>query len=90
MRGLFERYKTLAENPVSLTDEQRALVDHEVRDFRLSGVELEGAARERYAEIQDALAEAQSKFGRIIFCKQKRRIIKFNFAEVNYPVGAVN
>ena len=61
-RGLFERYKVLAENPVSLTDEQRALVDHEVRDFRLSGVELEGVARERYAAIQDALAEAQSKF----------------------------
>ena len=61
-RGLFERYKTLAENPISLTDEQRALVDHEVRDFRLSGVELEGAARERYAAIQESLAETQSKF----------------------------
>ena len=61
-RGLSERYKALAENPVSLTDEQRALVEHEVRDFRLSGVELEGAARERYAAIQDATAEAQSKF----------------------------
>ncbi len=61
-RGLFERYKALAENPASLTDEQRALVNHEVRDFRLSGVELEGAARERYAAIQDATAEAQSKF----------------------------
>ena len=61
-RGLFERYKTLSENPVSLTDEQRALLNHEVRDFRLSGVELEGAARERYAAIQDATAEAQSKF----------------------------
>ena len=61
-RGLFERYKTLAENPVSLTDEQRALLNHEVRDFRLSGVELEGAARERYAAIQESLAETQSKF----------------------------
>ena len=61
-RGLFERYKALAENPVSLTDEQRSLINHEVRDFRLSGVELEGAARERYAAIQDATAEAQSKF----------------------------
>ncbi len=61
-RGLFERYKTLADNHVSLTDEQRALVKHEVRDFRLSGVELEGAARERYAAIQESLAETQSKF----------------------------
>ena len=61
-RGLFERYKTLSENALSLTDEQRSLLQHELRDFRLSGVELEGAPRDRYAAIQDALAEAQSKF----------------------------
>lgn len=61
-RGLFERYKVLAEHAANLTDEQRSLVNHEVRDFRLSGVELEGAARERYAAIQDQLAETQSKF----------------------------
>jgi oligopeptidase A len=61
-RGLFERYKALSENAATLSDEQRALLTHELRDFRLSGVELEGAARERYAAIQDAIAEAQSKF----------------------------
>ena len=61
-RGLFERCKALAENPAGLTDEQRALVNHEVRDFRLSGVELEGAARERYAAIQEAISATQSKF----------------------------
>ena len=61
-RGLFVRYKALAENAGGLTDEQRALVNHELRDFRLSGVELEGASRERYAAIQEAVAETQSKF----------------------------
>ncbi len=61
-RGLFERYKVLSENAVTLSEEQRALLTHELCDFRLSGVELEGAARERYAAIQDAIAEAQSKF----------------------------
>ena len=61
-RGLFERYKALSDNPASLTDEQRALINHEVQDFRLSGVELEGTARERYAAIQEAVAESQSKF----------------------------
>ena len=61
-RELFERYKTLAENPEMLTDEQSALVNHEVRDFRLSGVELDGAARDRYAAIQELLADTQSKF----------------------------
>ena len=61
-RALFERYKSLSENAAVLSEEQRALLQHELRDFRLSGVELEGAARERYAAIQDTIAEAQSKF----------------------------
>jgi oligopeptidase A len=61
-RALFERYKALSENATLLSDEQRALVNHELRDFRLSGVELEGAARERFAAIQQTLADTQSKF----------------------------
>lgn len=61
-RNLFERYKALAENAKLLGDEQRALLNHELRDFRLSGVELEGAARERFAAIQETLADVQSKF----------------------------
>jgi oligopeptidase A len=61
-KALFNRYKTLAEHAQSLGDEARALLHHEVRDFRLSGVELEGAARERFAAIQELLADTQSKF----------------------------
>jgi oligopeptidase A len=61
-RALFERYKAIAEHSSALSDEQRALLKHELRDFRLSGVELEGAARDRYAAIQEALAALQTKF----------------------------
>ena len=61
-RALFERYKALSENAKLLSDEQRALLSHELRDFRLSGVELEGAARERFAAIQQTLADTQSRF----------------------------
>lgn len=61
-RALFERYKALSEDAATLSDEQRALLAHELKDFRLSGIELEGAARERFAAIQEALAETQSKF----------------------------
>lgn len=61
-KALFNRYKTLAEHAQTLGDEARALLHHEVRDFRLSGVELEGAARERFAAIQELLADTQSKF----------------------------
>jgi oligopeptidase A len=61
-RALFERYKALDEHASGLLDEQRALLKHELRDFRLSGVELEGAARERYAAIQEALSALSTKF----------------------------
>ena len=61
-KALFNRYKTLAEHAQTLGDEARALLQHEIRDFRLSGVELEGAARERFAAIQELLADTQSKF----------------------------
>jgi oligopeptidase A len=61
-RILFERYKAIAEDSKSLSGEQRALLAHELRDFRLSGVELEGEARTRYATIQDEVAALQTKF----------------------------
>jgi oligopeptidase A len=61
-RALFERYKTLDEQASGLLDEQRALLRHEIRDFRLSGVELEGSARERYAVIQEQLSALSTKF----------------------------
>ena len=61
-RALFERYKALSEDAASLNDEQRALLAHELKDFRLSGIELEGQACERFAAIQEELAETQSKF----------------------------
>jgi oligopeptidase A len=61
-RALFERYKAIADTADALPAEQRALLAHELRDFRLSGVELVGEARTRYAEIQDEVAALQTKF----------------------------
>ncbi len=61
-RALFERYKAISDNAEILSTEQRALLAHELRDFRLSGVELEGDARVRYAAIQDEVAALQTKF----------------------------
>ncbi len=61
-RALFERYKAISDNVGALSTEQRALLVHELRDFRLSGVELEGDARVRYAAIQDEVAALQTQF----------------------------
>ena len=38
------------------------VVDNALRDFRLGGAELQGAAKARFAEIQQALAEASQQF----------------------------
>ena len=41
---------------------RRRIVEMALRDFRLSGVELQGADRERYAAISDREAQASQKF----------------------------
>ena len=53
-RRLFEAYQALADSPAyaALDEAQRKSIDNAVRDFRLSGVALEGEARERYGAIR--------------------------------------
>lgn len=61
---LFSKYKALKNGAgyAALTPAQKTAVDHEVRDFRLSGAELVSPARERFAAIQEELASLQQKF----------------------------
>ena len=61
-RGLYERYRAIAAQPGGLDAAQRRLLDHELRDFRLSGIELEGAPRDRFHAIQEALSKASARF----------------------------
>lgn len=62
--GLYKQYQRLAAAPdfASWTPVRRRIVDMALRDFRLSGVELQGADRERYAQISDREAQASQKF----------------------------
>ncbi|HKI60603.1 MAG TPA: M3 family metallopeptidase [Mariprofundaceae bacterium] len=46
----------------TLSDEQRQVIDHALRDFRLSGAELKGADKERYKAIQMRLSELATTF----------------------------
>jgi oligopeptidase A len=82
-RGLFERYKALLENAATLIEEQRALLKHEVRDFRLSGVELEGAARESYAAIQEELTALSTKFEDNVLDATNAYVIDVPIAELD-------
>ncbi|WP_374339189.1 M3 family metallopeptidase [Leeia sp.] len=62
--ALFERYKALATSGeyASLNPAQQRLIEHELRDFRLSGAELPDVEKQRFAAIQDELAELSNQF----------------------------
>jgi oligopeptidase A len=62
--GLFRAYRQVAEGEeyTRLDAAQRRVIDNALRDFRLSGIELEPAQRERYKVIQQELSALQSKF----------------------------
>ena len=61
--ALFAKYKAvLAAQGETLSAPRRQLLKHAIRDFVLSGAELQGAARDRYAAIQERSAELQQQF----------------------------
>ena len=63
-RKLYEAYKKFAESAeYKQLDEARCkVIDNALRDFRLSGVALEGDAKKRYGELRKLLAELTTKF----------------------------
>jgi len=62
--ALYQVYRTLAKAPdfASWPQARKQAVRHGLRDMHLGGVDLQGAARERFAAISKRLAELQSKF----------------------------
>ncbi len=57
---LYAKYKAI--DPATLNAEQRQAHANAVRNFVLSGAELQGPARERFAKIQERQAELSQKF----------------------------
>ncbi|MBP7567290.1 MAG: M3 family metallopeptidase [Burkholderiaceae bacterium] len=57
---LYAKYKAI--DPAGLTAEQRQAHRNAVRNFVLSGAELQGHDRERFAAIQERMAEVSQKF----------------------------
>ncbi len=57
---LYAKYKAI--DPASLNAEQHQALKNAVRNFVLSGAELTGADKERFAQIQERQAELQQKF----------------------------
>ena len=57
---LYAKYKAI--DPTTLNTEQTQAHKNALRGFVLGGAELQGAAKERYAAIQERLAEITQKF----------------------------
>jgi len=57
---LYAKYKAI--DPATLTPEQRQAHRNAIRNFVLGGAELAGAAKERFAAIQERQAELSQKF----------------------------
>ena len=57
---LFAKYKAI--DTVNLNTEQRQAHKNAIRNFVLSGAELTGAAKDRFAKIQEQQAELSQKF----------------------------
>lgn len=63
-KALFNAYQHLATQAQSapLNVAQRKVLEHELRDFRLSGIDLPAEQQQRYADIQKQLSELSSRF----------------------------
>lgn len=63
-RRLYEAYLKLKQSAAyaTLDEVRRKVIDNALRDFRLSGVALDGAAKERYGELRQQLADLHRRF----------------------------
>ncbi len=61
---LYAKYKAIAASPEAqtLSPPRRTVLQHALRDFVLSGAELRGTAKDRFAQIQERLAAVSQKF----------------------------
>ncbi|MEM8498226.1 MAG: M3 family metallopeptidase [Pseudomonadota bacterium] len=61
---LFKAYQTLhdADEFNELEPAQQQVVRNNLRDFKLSGIDLDESARQRYGELKQRLSEASNKF----------------------------
>ena len=61
---LYAKYKAVLASPSAarLSPPRRRALDNAIRDFVLAGAELQGAARDRHAQIQERLAECGRLF----------------------------
>jgi len=62
--GLYSAYRQIAdgEEYQRLNIAQKKVIDNTLRDFRLSGIELDQAKRDRYKELQQSLSKLSAQY----------------------------
>ncbi len=62
--GLYRAFRQIADGPeyLQLDTAQKKIIDNALRDFRLSGIELDQAARDRYKAIMQELSKLTATF----------------------------
>jgi oligopeptidase A len=61
-RALYDGFLALRDGGTKLDSAQRRIVETAIREAELAGVGLDGAARERFQQIEAELAEASTRF----------------------------
>lgn len=61
-QALYQAYRQVAEKDQSLNAEQRKALDNALRDFRLSGVALDGEAKARFKQNSAELSQLNAQF----------------------------
>lgn len=62
-RNLFKGYEAVANAlPANTSDQQKQVVSHALRDFRLAGVDLDDAGQRRFRELMQSLSAMQAQF----------------------------
>ena len=63
-RDLFEAYKKVHSSPAyaELDEAQKKSIENTLRDFRLSGIDLDADKQQQYKKLQQELSELQTRF----------------------------
>ncbi|MES9904900.1 MAG: oligopeptidase A [Sedimenticola sp.] len=62
-RELYAAYQTISSHDDGLDDTQRKVLENSLRDFHLSGVDLESKERARFKKISQTLSSLTSRYG---------------------------
>ena len=81
--GIFRGFEAVAASEAfaGFDEARRKVVENALRDFRLSGVALEGAARTRFKEISERLSDLGNRFSQNVLDATDAWVLKLTSAE---------